>query len=246
NTTISPYFSGILRVTLANVDLAGNGTTVQHAYKDYSEDPAKLIQLTQGAQYNMNYIVYANRAGGNYQDWVQAWIDYNRNGVFEASERIGINGAAPDANKRHQGSFAFAVPANAYNGDKTLRMRVASGFFNASADACASPFVDANGDIISHGSVWDFSVKINAALGVKESVQSSSDLEIYPNPADTFVEVKNLKGKADYKIYSADGRLVQEGKPDGKRISVASLIKGVYVITIKDDKATYHTKLIKK
>ncbi|WP_288441623.1 reprolysin-like metallopeptidase [uncultured Chryseobacterium sp.] len=246
NTTISPYFSGILRVTLANVDLAGNGTTVQHAYKDYSEDPAKLIQLTQGAQYNMNYIVYANRAGGNYQDWVQAWIDYNRNGVFEASERIGINGAAPDANKRHQGSFAFAVPANAYNGDKTLRMRVASGFFNASADACASPFVDANGDLFSRGSVWDFSVKINAALGVKESVQSSSDLEIYPNPADTFVEVKNLKGKADYKIYSADGRLVQEGKPDGKRISVASLIKGVYVITIKDDKATYHTKLIKK
>ncbi|MEF9477934.1 M12 family metallo-peptidase [Chryseobacterium sp. 1B4] len=246
NTTNSQYFSGILRITLANVDLAGNGTTVQHAYKDYSEDPAKLIQLTQGAQYNLNYIVYANRAGGNFQDWVQAWIDYNRNGVFEASERIGINGAIPNANQRHQGSFAFTVPADAYNGDKTLRMRVASGFFNASADACSSPSVDANGELFSRGSVWDFSVKINAALGVKESVQSSSDINIYPNPADTFVEVKNLKGKADYKIYSADGRLVQEGKAEGQRISVASLIKGVYVITIKDDKTTYHTKLIKK
>ncbi len=247
NTTNEPYFSGILRVTLANVDLPGNGTTVQHAYKDYSEDPTKLIQLTQGAQYNLNYIVYANRAGGNFQDWVQVWIDYNRNGVFENTERIGIDGAIPNANKRHQGSFAFAVPANAYNGDKTLRMRVASGFFNSSADACASPFVDVNGGgVLSRGSVWDFSVKINAALGVKESVQSSSDLEIYPNPADTFVEVKNLKGKADYKIYSADGRLVQEGKLDGQRINVASLIKGMYVITVKDDKTTYNTKLIKK
>lgn len=246
NTTNSPYFSGILRVTLANVDLAGNGTTVQHAYKDYSEDPAKLIQLTQGAQYNLNYIVYANRAGGNFQDWVQAWIDYNRNGVFEASERIGINGAVPNANKRHQGSFAFAVPADAYNGDKTLRMRVASGFYNASVDACTSPSLDDNGDLFSRGSVWDFPVKINAALGIKESAQSSSDIEIYPNPADTFIEVKNLKGKADYKIYSADGRLVQEGQPDGKRISVASLIKGFYVITIKDDRTTYNTKLIKK
>lgn len=58
-------------------------------------------------------------------------------------------------------------------------------------------------------------------------------------------EVKNLKGKADYKIYSADGRLIQEGKIDGK-INVASLIKGMYVITIKDDKNTYNTKLIKK
>ncbi|MBB6330641.1 hypothetical protein HNP24_001591 [Chryseobacterium sediminis] len=247
NTTNSPYFSGILRVTLANVDLAANGTTVQHAYKDYSEDPARLIQLTQGAQYTLDYIVYANRAGGAFQDWVQVWIDYNRNGVFENSERIGSHGAAPNANRRHQGNFVFAVPANAYNGDKTLRMRVASGFFNASADACASPFVDVNGGgVLSSGSVWDFSVKINAALGVKESVQTSSDLEIYPNPADTFVEVKNLKGKADYKIYSADGRLVQEGKLEGQRINVASLIKGMYVITVKDDKTTYNTKLIKK
>ncbi|MEJ5049292.1 reprolysin-like metallopeptidase [Chryseobacterium culicis] len=246
NTTNSPYFSGILRVTLANVDLAGNGITVQHAYKDYSEDPSKLIQLTQGAQYNLNYIVYANRAGGNYQDWIQVWIDYNRNGIFEASERIGINGAAPDANKRHQGSFAFAVPANAYNGDKTLRMRVASGFFNASADACTSPSLDDNGDLFSRGSVWDFSVKINAALAVKESVQPTSGIELYPNPADTFIEVKNIKGNADYKIYSADGRLVQEGRLESQKINVASLIKGMYVITIKDDKTTYNTKLIKK
>lgn len=249
NTTNMDLFSGILRVTLANVDLAGNGTTVQHAYKDYSEDPAKLIQLTQGAQYNLNYIVYANRDGADYpdwMDWVQVWIDYNRNGVFEASERIGINGAIPNANARHQGSFAFAVPAGAYNGDKTLRMRVASGFFNASADACTSPSVDDNGDLFSRGSVWDFSVKISAALGTKESAPSSSNIEIYPNPADTFVEVKNLKGKADYKIYSADGRLVQGGKLDGQRINVASLIKGMYVITITDDKTTYNTKLIKK
>lgn len=247
NTTISPYFSGILRVTLANVDLAGNGTTVQHAYKDYSEEPSKLIELTQGTQYNLNYITYANRAGGNYQDWVQVWIDYNRNGVFEDSEKIGIDGAAPNANKRHQGSFAFTVPADAYNGDKTLRMRVASGFFNASDDACTSPFVDVNGGgVLSRGSVWDFSVKISAALGVKESMQPTADIELYPNPADTFVEVKNMKGKADYKIYSADGRLVQEGKLDGQRINVASLIKGMYVITIKDNKNTYNTKLIKK
>lgn len=59
-------------------------------------------------------------------------------------------------------------------------------------------------------------------------------------------ELKNLKGKADYKIYSADGRLVQGGKLDGQRINAASLIKGMYVITIKDDKTVYNTKPIKK
>ncbi|MDN3690843.1 T9SS type A sorting domain-containing protein [Chryseobacterium tructae] len=98
------------------------------------------------------------------------------------------------------------------------------------------------------GGVMDFSVKITGTLGTDEvrGTKASSEVSLYPNPADTFVEVKNLTGKADYKIYSADGRLIQEGQIDGQRINVASLIKGMYVVTIKDDKNTYNTKLIKK
>ena len=93
----------------------------------------------------------------------------------------------------------------------------------------------------------DLPVKITETLSVNETNSTkASEVSIYPNPADTFVEVKNLKGKADYKIYSADGRLVQEGKIDGQRINVASLLKGMYVVTIKDEKDTYNTKLIKK
>ena len=61
-----------------------------------------------------------------------------------------------------------------------------------------------------------------------------------------YSQLTAMKGKADYKIYTADGRLAQEGQIDGQRINVASLIKGMYVITIKDDKNTYNTKLIKK
>jgi len=94
----------------------------------------------------------------------------------------------------------------------------------------------------------DLSVKITSGLAVNDvNNPKSSEVSIYPNPADTFVEVKNLKGKADYSIFSADGRLVQQGQTDGNnRINVASLIKGMYVITLKDDKNTYNTKLIKK
>ena len=194
----------------------------------------------------MSYFNVGNTAG--YNDKMEVWIDFNRNGVFEASEKIGTKTTVPPANGQYTGTMVFTVPATAYAGDKLLRMRVANTFFNAATGPCGSPSVPVQGGgVISQGSFKDFSVKITETLAVNETKDvKSTEISIYPNPADTFVEVKNLKGKADYKIYTADGRLAQEGQIDGQRINVASLIKGMYVITIKDDKNTYNTKLIKK
>ncbi|WP_261510332.1 reprolysin-like metallopeptidase [Chryseobacterium paludis] len=249
NNMLSTFYSALLSMSLSNLTHSEGGTLpdISKTYKDYSEDPTKLINLTKGTQYTLSYSDYANRAGGQYNDWFQVWIDYNRNGVFEASELIGAKNAIPNANARHTGTVVFTVPATAYSGDKTLRMRVASTFFNAVSDPCGSPSVPAGGgQFVSAGSFRDFPVKITGALAVDEVKGTNSEIEIYPNPADTFVEVKNLKGKADYKIYSAEGRLVQSGKLDGQRINVASLIKGMYVITITSESKTYNTKLIKK
>lgn len=248
NNMLSTFYSALLNLSVANLTHS-EGTTlpaISKTYKDYSEVPAKTINLTKGTQYNLTYTNYANRAGG-YNDWMQVWIDFNRNGVFEASEKIGAQSGAPNNNGVRSGTITFTVPASAYSGDKTLRMRVASTFFNAVSDPCGSPSVPAGGgQFVSAGSFRDFPVKITDALAVREPDAVKSEIEIYPNPADTFVEVKNLKGKADYKIYSAEGRLVQSGKLEGQRINVASLIKGMYVITITGETKTYNTKLIKK
>ncbi|ASK30561.1 propanediol utilization protein [Chryseobacterium sp. T16E-39] len=248
NNTLSPLFSALLSMTVSNLNYSGGNTLndIANTYKDYSEDPAKMINLIKGTQYTLTYSDYANRSN-QYNDWFQVWIDYNRNGIFEASEKVGSKNAIPNANKRHNGTIVFTVPANAYSGDKTLRMRVASTFFNGIDDPCGSPSVPVTGGgTISAGSFRDFPVKITDALAVNEVKETKSEIEIYPNPADTFVEVKNLKGKADYKIYSADGRLVLEGKLEGQKINVSTLIKGMYIITIAGESKTYNTKLIKK
>lgn len=224
----------IASVKVANIDYS-DGTF--RSYKDVSENPQQVINLVKGTQYTLD--VFAG-SSGNYASnkfTVNAWIDYNRNGIFEATEKVMSSTALAGTSTR---SVTFTVPATAYAGDKTLRMRVAGNFSVALADAC--------GNTNQAGSVMDLPVKITETLGTDEvrGTKASSEVSLYPNPADTFVEVKNLKGKADYKIYSADGRLVQEGQIDGQRINVASLIKGMYVVTIKDDKNTYNTKLIKK
>ncbi|WP_294292381.1 reprolysin-like metallopeptidase [uncultured Chryseobacterium sp.] len=241
------YNSGLAQFILNNVtysELYYN--TIFNTYRDFTDDASKLINLTKGTQYTFSYFNVGNQAG--YNDNMEVWIDYNRNGVFETSEKVGSVSTVPPANGQYTGSFTFTVPATAYSGDKTLRMRVANTFFNTATGPCGSPSVPVSGGgVISQGSFKDFSVKINAgALAVDEIKGTKSEISIYPNPADTFIEIKNLKEKGDYKIYTADGRLVQSGAVDGQRIDVSALIKGVYVITVKTNTDSFSTKLIKK
>ncbi|MGX5685807.1 reprolysin-like metallopeptidase [Chryseobacterium cucumeris] len=253
NNLNAPYYSGLIQLNLSNLAyFSGNLATAAKTYLDFSDDPTKIINLTKGTQYTASFRNLGHDLG-TYSDFLEIWIDYNRNGIFESTEKVGSHSAVPVYNAAnqlsfHDGTITFTVPATAYAGDKTLRMRVASTFFNAATGPCGVSSVPVQGGgVISTGGFRDFTVKIAETLAVNETKDvKSTEISIYPNPADTFVEVKNLKGKADYKIYTADGRLAQEGQIDGQRINVASLIKGMYVITIKDDKNTYNTKLIKK
>lgn len=253
NNLNAPYYSGLIQLNLSNLAyFSGNLANAAKTYLDFSDDPTKIINLTKGTQYTASFRNLGHDLG-TYSDFLEIWIDYNRNGIFESTEKVGSHSAVPVYNAAnqlsfHDGTITFTVPATAYAGDKTLRMRVASTFFNAATGPCGVSSVPVQGGgVISTGGFRDFTVKIAETLAVNETRDvKSTEISIYPNPADTFVEVKNLKGKADYKIYTADGRLAQEGHIDGQRINVASLIKGMYVITIKDDKNTYNTKLIKK
>jgi hypothetical protein len=78
---------------------------------------AETVTLTAGN----NYTAFAQfgTCGGNYSGVGQAWIDYNQNYVFEASESIGTwSGIPPTA----VSNWPFTVPAGALSG--TTRMRV--------------------------------------------------------------------------------------------------------------------------
>ncbi|WP_347218079.1 reprolysin-like metallopeptidase [Chryseobacterium sp.] len=240
-----PDFGMVYQVSLNGTAIHTDGS--YRAYKDVSDNPAKTINLVKGTTYSLDAravvsSAYSQMSGRQLR--INAWIDYNRNGVFEDTERIfGLGSNNAQVNAAVGGAVNFTVPATAYSGDKTLRMRVVGKYGNTDL---SNPCVEIPSGA---GGVMDLPVKISAGNLATDEVRgtkASSEVSIYPNPADTFVEVKNLKGKADYKIYSADGRLVQEGQIDGQRINVASLIKGMYVVTIKDDKNTYNTKLIKK
>ncbi|KMQ66385.1 hypothetical protein ACM46_02270 [Chryseobacterium angstadtii] len=250
------YSSGLVSLTLSNLNYAAAGTDAYKTYLDFSEDATKLINLRKGVQYTANFrnVAATRQLGQPYTDWFEIWIDYNRNGVFENSEKVISNSALPglmnNSTYFRDGNATFTVPDAAYSGDKTLRMRVASTFFNAASGPCGIPTVPSGNGVVSGGSFRDFSVRIaeNNALATKDIgiKNPKSEISFYPNPADTFVEVKNLEGNADYKIYDASGRLAQEGSVQNSKISVAGLMKGLYIVTLKTKNGISNVKLIKK
>ncbi|WP_080776710.1 GEVED domain-containing protein [Chryseobacterium phocaeense] len=110
---------------ISNVTVAGtNSNTMSNTsaaanYTDYSSDAAKLITLVRGSA-NNNISVAKSWPAATSSKAVGVWIDFNKNGTFETTERI-LNGAN---NTTTPVTGTFTVPATAYSGPLTTRMRV--------------------------------------------------------------------------------------------------------------------------
>jgi hypothetical protein len=84
-----------------------SNTSVQTNYISYTT-PATLVNLEIGSTNNQISVA----KGGAQNDAVSAWIDFNRNGVFETSEQI----MASAASTTTPVTALFNVPSTAYNG----------------------------------------------------------------------------------------------------------------------------------
>ncbi len=98
-------------------------------YTLYTPTPGFTTTLASGGEYTASLTVGSWTSANN----IAAWIDYNRNGIFESSEKIGQQNSL--------GSFGtatinFIVPANALLG--TTRLRVREVYSNTTFDACSS------------------------------------------------------------------------------------------------------------
>lgn len=229
----------ISNITLSNV----NNSSSASVYTSYVSNPALQINLNSGATYTLSITrAYLASGVGPYPAATSVWIDYNRNGVFEDSERILTS---PTANGTPNPlTFAFTVPNNAVQG-LGLRMRV--GMLYASSGGVS--LIGACGNYANNlGEFEDYNVVITGNLATNESgAVKNNGIQIYPNPATDFLNVTKVSDKATYKIYSAAGQLVGNGNISNGRINVSSLIKGAYVISIEDKgKESFNSKFIKK
>jgi hypothetical protein len=77
-------------------------------------------------------------------------------------------------------------------------------------------------------------------------VKGKDSFAVYPNPANDVLNITKVSGKAKYEIYNAVGQLVKAGNIDNNQVRVSELIKGTYIITVKEGSISENIKFIKK
>ncbi|MBK7853858.1 MAG: hypothetical protein IPJ79_02205 [Bacteroidetes bacterium] len=127
----------ITNVTLGTI----NNTTGASASPYNTYYSALNTNLTANSAYTVTGTI--NNGG---TEGVAVWIDYNQNGIFEASEKLGEQSTLSF-------SIGFTVPAGALNG--ATRMRVRNVFNTTSIDPCNS---------YTYGEVEDYNVTISGGV----------------------------------------------------------------------------------
>ncbi|MCS3530628.1 reprolysin-like metallopeptidase [Chryseobacterium sp. JUb7] len=223
----------IANVTLANVNNNSSAST----YTSYAANSALQVNLVAGTQYTLT-VTKGWLGGTAYPGATSAWIDFNRNGTFEDSERI----MTVTTSATNPVTAMFTVPANAVTG-LGLRLRVGSLYTTTAGQYIGA----ACGTYNTYGEFEDYNVVITGSLGTSDLANPKDGIQIYPNPATDVLNVTKVTDKASYKIYSAAGQLIGSGNINDGKINVSSLIKGAYIITVDEKgKDLFRSKFIKK
>ncbi len=241
----NPNLNYISNITLSTL----NNPSGAASYTDYTTNSTLQPTLIVNNSYTVSTsITIAGNALAGYSG-MAAWIDFNKNGVFEASERV-LNmpvrtpTTLPIGTTPYTGA-SFVVPSTALL-NTPLRMRVVLAYAGSSnaglslgdSYACLT---------FPNGEVEDYNVIIATALGTNDINNPKDGIQIYPNPVSDILNITKVSDKANYKIYSAAGQLVKHGNISNGQINVSELIKGGYVITVDEKgKAAFTSKFIKK
>jgi hypothetical protein len=91
----------------------------------------------------------------------------------------------------------------------------------------------------------DFTLKVNGVDNIANS--EFPDLQIYPNPAANFIDIKLTQMSDDISLTLFDSKGTEVLKTDNlsQRIDISSLNNGLYYIQLTSSQKTTHLKLIK-
>lgn len=106
---------------------------------------------------------------------------------------------------------------------------------------------DAQGNIVFQGTRYMTSQ--TRAINITMLATGETKLEsfiVYPNPATDFLNVTKVSNKAKFEIHNAVGQLVKTGDIKNNQVRVSELVKGTYILTIKDGSINESLKFIKK
>lgn len=113
------------------------------------------------------------------------------------------------------------------------------------AGKLADPLLNLGNIVLENSSLTtqSFIAKRQANLNTKEFTKSFS---IYPNPAESVVNISNFEENATLKIFDSTGKEIKEQVLSQPYFSIQDLAKGIYILQLENNLNKKHFKLIKK
>jgi len=227
-------YEWIQRVQFAEVN---NTSGKNGGYADFTSMTATVARGE-----TLPIYIQAGFSGSSYTEYWSIWIDFNQNGTFDTDERV-VYGSSSSSNLL---SANVTIPTGAALG--TTRMRV-SMKYNAAQTAC---------ETFSYGEVEDYTINVvqtkTSTLTTEPfaddlGMEASEIYTVYPNPASDMITVSlhGIRGDVSLKIYDVQGRLVKDEFLYNldTQIDVSDLAKGVYIISVDEEKMPINKRFVK-
>ncbi|MCG8475918.1 MAG: PKD domain-containing protein [Cytophagales bacterium] len=231
DASVSSNYNPVVRVEMGGIDNSSGWGA--NGYQNFQNLSTNILK-------GQTYTVSITHTHNHWSDIdAQVWIDWDRDGEFEASERV--------YHKRGSGTFSgsFAVPQSASIGLAGMRVRTAYG--NTPAPCGHDDY---------QGEVEDYAVNIvgsgNAASRVsplfrdeKKSLKKS--LDVFPNPSEAALHIQadGFSKNARIEIFDGQGkRMVIQNYSE--TIDLSAFSKGSYWLIISENGKKSIARFFKK
>lgn len=194
----------------------GTINIISSATVGYENFTTTTTNITKGSSYSIT--ITPQWFYGTYAEGYAVFIDYNKDGDFADAGETVFTKAATTASSI---TGNITIPTTATNGSTRLRIAMK---YNGIPTAC---------ETFDYGQVEDYTVNITA-VSLRNSISDAleSKVSVFPNPANSEIEMDGVYDNSTIEIYSSTGQLVRkiDAYMKGNKIQIMDLVKGIYFI----------------
>jgi chitodextrinase len=210
------------RVQFRTINNASTGTA---GYENFTSISTSVVRGTTNT-----ITITPTWTGTIYSEGYAVFIDYNNDGDFTDAGETVFTRSATTATPV---SGSFTIPSTTTLGAKRMRVSMK---YNGVPTSC---------EAFSYGQVEDYTINVTSTA--KEIETTPLTFSLYPNPVKGDVlNISDFEGEASYRIFSAVGQDLGNGKVENNTISVGHLATGTYMIEVTTANGTNMKRFIKQ